>query len=136
MLRTQRKPDIVFPSFAAMSHELQKDTLRLPSYRESVFFRFHPYPQTRRRPVDHLMQRVDYRSVEQPVANARGEDPVPMQEERDLTDEDAVNLNLAMNTSATEKPHVKKRRSLTSLIIDLAVAVTNSRRLKRRRSAL
>ena len=74
-----------------------------------------------------------------------------MQEERDLSDEDAVNLNLAMNTSATEKAHVKKRRSLTSLIIvrlacllgpfahavrsllqDLAVAVTKSRRLKRR----
>ncbi|KAM5531055.1 hypothetical protein V8D89_015275 [Ganoderma adspersum] len=117
MLRTQRKSDIVFPSFAAMSHELQKDTLRLPSYRESVFFRFHPYPQTRRRPVDHLMQRVDYRSVEQPVADVGGGGLAPLQEERDLGDEDAVNLDLAMNTSATAKPHVKKRRSLTSLII-------------------
>ena len=91
----QRKLDHCFPSFTLMSEELQKDSLRLPSYRESVFFRFHPYPQTRRRPVDHLMvsgfvvvfcgpcadhveskQRVDYRSVEQLVANAGGEDPV------------------------------------------------------------
>lgn len=153
MLGTQRKPDIIFPSFASMSHQLQKDTLRLPCYRESVFFRFHPYPQTRRRPVDHLMvsnfvevvcgrsvdaipvkQTVDYRSVEQPVVNAVVGAPLvsvrlarcfastftsrllqPLQTEGDLSKDDAVNLDLAVNTA--ERPHVKKRRSLTSLIV-------------------
>ncbi|KAI1795865.1 hypothetical protein LXA43DRAFT_1090498 [Ganoderma leucocontextum] len=118
-----------------MSHELQKDTLRLPSYRESVFFRFHPYPQTRRRPVDHLMQTVDYRSVKQPAADAGGGGGVPLREEGGSSNEDTLlNLDLAMNT--TEEPHVKKRRSLTSLIVDLAVAVTGSRRAKKRRSAI
>ena len=51
----QRKLDHCFPSFPLMSEELQKDSLRLPSYRESVFFRFHPYPQARRRTADPLM---------------------------------------------------------------------------------
>ena len=32
-----------------MSYQLQSDTLKLPTYRESYLLRYHPYPQTRRR---------------------------------------------------------------------------------------
>lgn len=41
--------ELPLPSFTTMSHEIQKDTLRLPTYRESVLLRFHPYTQVRRK---------------------------------------------------------------------------------------
>ncbi|EJF65869.1 hypothetical protein BD309DRAFT_944692 [Dichomitus squalens] len=133
----QRRLDHCFPSFTLMSQELQKDTLRLPSYRESVFFRFHPYPQARRRTVDPLMRKVDYRSVAEPVASACEESRVPEQEEQEKQENEsegaALYLDVVMNR--VEEPHVKKRRSLTSLIIDLALAVTAARLGKSRRSA-
>ena len=43
--------ELPLPSFTTMSFELQKDSLRLPTYRESILVRFHPYPQTRRKNV-------------------------------------------------------------------------------------
>lgn len=39
------KLDPPFPSFTLMMHEYQNDSLRLPSYRESLVVRFHPYPR-------------------------------------------------------------------------------------------
>ncbi|KAI0709252.1 hypothetical protein C8Q76DRAFT_695511 [Earliella scabrosa] len=109
--------ELPLPSFTTMSFELQKDSLRLPTYRESILVRFHPYPQTRRKNVANpLMQTVDYRSQPQETVEQR--------------EDDTANLERVLEDVEGKK--MKRKRSLTSLIIDLAFAVRNTRILKRR----
>ncbi|KAJ3009026.1 hypothetical protein NUW54_g2935 [Trametes sanguinea] len=153
-----RKPDPPFPSFTlAMSQ--WNDSMRLPSYRESLVVRYHPYPRKERKPAERFMvsslsatrrqpssselqdkQTVDYRyngatqNPENPGEAATPPDASGAIDATDAIDEVASNLDRALNRGVEEgeeglKP--KRRRSLTSLIIDLAIAVIGSYRSSR-----
>ncbi|KAI0748139.1 hypothetical protein C8Q80DRAFT_1270580 [Daedaleopsis nitida] len=121
--------DLPLPSFTTMGQALQKDTLRLPTYRESLLARFHPYPQHRRRgpSANSLMRTVDrrYESEEVPNTSVVGQTrtiPAP---------DESANLERVLE-EVEDKGAVKKKRSLTSLIIDLALV---ARLRKKRRSS-
>ncbi|KAI0374908.1 hypothetical protein BV20DRAFT_400886 [Pilatotrama ljubarskyi] len=121
-----RKPDPPFPSFTLMMNQYSNDSLRLPSYRESLVIRYHPYARKQTKTADRLMQKVDYR-YEEPA-------PVPNEEDTSTLSPDtvegiALNLDRAMSRDGTVE--VKRRRSLTSLIIDLALAVRDGYRSSR-----
>ncbi|KAH9946104.1 uncharacterized protein BXZ73DRAFT_95607 [Epithele typhae] len=120
-----RKPDPAWPSFVTMSQKLQTDTLRLPSYRESIILRFHPYPQTQRKmadapKVDPLMQTVDYRYTSDAVAQ-RGKAGASDSQVEEPTDKAILDLGHAVN-EVEEAGRARRRRSLSTLIIDLALA--------------
>ncbi|RPD80083.1 hypothetical protein L226DRAFT_530271 [Lentinus tigrinus ALCF2SS1-7] len=111
-----RKPDPPFPSFTTVSYELQSDTLKLPAYRESFLLRYHPYPQTRRRNTTaSLMKTMDCRYSEAPVAQG-------IQAASNPTCDEAANLAAVVHEVEADAggPNIKRKRSLTSLIIDLA----------------
>ncbi|KAI0647068.1 hypothetical protein C8Q79DRAFT_602519 [Trametes meyenii] len=112
-----RKPDPPFPSFTLMMAQFNNDSLRLPSYRESLVVRYHPYPRKPSKSTD-LMQTVDCRYEEEPSPSINGGDASSAS--LDPVDDIALNLDRAMSE---EEAGVKRRRSLTSLIIDLALAV-------------
>ncbi|KAI0636955.1 hypothetical protein C8Q77DRAFT_1154840 [Trametes polyzona] len=132
------KPDPPFPSFTLMMHQYNNDSLRLPSYRESLVVRFHPYPRKESKSGDALMKTVDYRH-EEPQSPAQSDEAPPRVTDEPVEDI-ALELHRAMSKAEEEeeKVGVKRRRSLTALIIDLALAVRNgyrgSRTVKRRSS--
>ncbi|RDX56757.1 hypothetical protein OH76DRAFT_1395883 [Lentinus brumalis] len=114
--RMSRKPDPPFPSFTTMSREMQSDTLKLPAYRESYLLRFHPYPQTRRHDKgSSLMRTVDYRHAEPPVTQEAPEASNSLRDE--VADFEHVVSEAEANAG---RQHIKRKRSLTSLIIDFA----------------
>ncbi|KAH9854245.1 hypothetical protein C2E23DRAFT_884343 [Lenzites betulinus] len=128
-----RKPDPAFPSFTLMMNQWNNDTLRLPSYRESLVVRFHPYPRKESKSANALMKTVDYRYEEEPEV-PHSEDIAP-QASTDDVDDTALSLHRALSKGGAV---VKRRRSLTALIIDLALALRegyrNSQVGKRRSS--
>ncbi|EIW60337.1 uncharacterized protein TRAVEDRAFT_63913 [Trametes versicolor FP-101664 SS1] len=129
------KLDPPFPSFTLMMHEYQNDSLRLPSYRESLVVRFHPYPRKQSK-SEALMQKVDYRYEEPaPAQDEEVTPPTPTEEGNNV----ALCLDRAMSKEKDGDVGVKRRRSLTALIIDLALAVRNgyrTPRLGKRRSSV
>ncbi|KAI0670366.1 hypothetical protein C8Q78DRAFT_120093 [Trametes maxima] len=112
-----RKPDPPFPSFTLMMAQYNNDSLRLPSYRESLVVRYHPYPRKPAKSAD-LMQTVDCRYEEATAPSTNNVDTSPARQ--DTVDDIALSLDRAMGK---EDSGVKRRNSLTSLIIDLALAV-------------
>ncbi|KAI0831321.1 hypothetical protein BC628DRAFT_1415840 [Trametes gibbosa] len=110
-----RKPDPAFPSFTLMINQWNNDTFRLPSYRESLIVRYHPYPRKETKSAKALMQKVDYRYEDSEPSHSQETAPHASMDEVD----DALNLHRALSKEGVV---VKRRRSLTSLIIDLALA--------------
>ncbi|KAI8998623.1 hypothetical protein BD414DRAFT_475601 [Trametes punicea] len=110
-----------------MSERYLNDSLRLPSYRESLVVRYHPYPRKQAKLANQLMQTVDHRYDEDsnPAPTSCNVNPVP----QDAVEDIAFSLDRAMRSD--DKIVVKRRRSLTSLIIDLALAVIDSYRSTR-----
>ncbi|KAI0362116.1 hypothetical protein OH77DRAFT_1416334 [Trametes cingulata] len=109
-----------------MMNQYSNDSLRLPSYRESLVVRYHPYARKQPKTADRLMQKVDYR-YEEPAPTPNDEDVLPPSP--DTVEDIALNLDRAM--SKEEAVGIKRRRSLTSLIIDLALAVRDGYRSSR-----
>ncbi|KAI9064449.1 hypothetical protein FKP32DRAFT_1675940 [Trametes sanguinea] len=116
------------------------DSMRLPSYRESLVVRYHPYPRRERKPAERFMQTVDYRydgATQNPVNPGEAVTPPDASGAIDATepiDEVASNLERALNRGVEEGEEglkLKRRRSLTSLIIDLALVVIGSYRSSR-----
>ncbi|EMD38251.1 hypothetical protein CERSUDRAFT_93783 [Gelatoporia subvermispora B] len=107
-----------YPSIElVLPNSVNHGSSRLPTYRASHLTRYHPYPRFRRS-LDRLMQTVDYRDVEEPggysPAHATGETST------ELTDADVVNLELALHADTAGA--TKGRRTLSTLVIDLALA--------------
>ncbi|CDO68276.1 hypothetical protein BN946_scf184799.g3 [Trametes cinnabarina] len=114
-----------------MSH-WNDSSLRLPSYRESLVVRYHPYARKQGKPVERLM-------IKRTVDNRYDQEPTPVAENPgipahavalpDALDDVAQTLDRALSRGVEDG--LKRRRSLTSLIIDLALAVRNSYRSSR-----
>lgn len=106
--------------------------LRLPSYRESHLRRHHPYPMTGRyAPRADLMETIDLR-YEEEITIVDFNIPLPAILEATHEDEDITNLECAVHGTSSN-PAVKRRGSLTTLVIDLALAVR--RRLQTARAS-
>ncbi|OSC97120.1 hypothetical protein PYCCODRAFT_1195034 [Trametes coccinea BRFM310] len=114
-----RKPDPPFPSFTLAMTQWD-DSMRLPSYRESLVVRYHPYARKEPKPAERYMAVPRHPSGAIYTTNAT-----------DAIDEVASNLDRALNREAEDGVELKRRRSLTSLIIDLALAVIDSYRNSR-----
>ncbi|KAL7283402.1 hypothetical protein ACG7TL_002832 [Trametes sanguinea] len=138
-----RKPDPPFPSFTLAMTQWD-DSMRLPSYRESLVVRYHPYARKEPKPAERYMQTVDYRYDGETATVAQNpENPgvaamprhasgaIYTTNATDAIDEVASNLDRALNREAEDGVELKRRRSLTSLIIDLALAVIDSYRNSR-----
>ncbi|EMD34412.1 hypothetical protein CERSUDRAFT_97671 [Gelatoporia subvermispora B] len=114
-----RQSEPSYPSIDLVLSNGGSDTSRLPSYRSSYLGRYHPYPQTRRRASDRLMQTVDYRySDDEEVTFPR---LYPIVEDQTEVERDIDNLDTALN--ASNGPQPKRRRRLSALVVDLALAV-------------
>ncbi|OBZ75361.1 hypothetical protein A0H81_04317 [Grifola frondosa] len=108
-------PQPPYPSFALALSKLNQDSMRLPSYRESHLERYHPYPRCSR-PLDHLMNTVDYRYVEEPTHFDSGSSASWMVPSvHDYTDGDALNLELAVELGSANIR--RRRRRLSDVII-------------------
>ncbi|OJA15405.1 hypothetical protein AZE42_07612 [Rhizopogon vesiculosus] len=119
-----------------MSQHLTSD-LRLPSYRMSYLLRFHPYPRVKLSNREIIMRTIDDRlsstNTQYDVAEGEGTtglDPLIFSDLEEEQHPNAVNLQEAIEVAeAGAQPRVT-RRSLTILIIDLAVLVTRKLSLK------
>ncbi|KAI0780917.1 hypothetical protein BD413DRAFT_15379 [Trametes elegans] len=130
--------DPPFPSFTLVMTQ-PYDSMRLPTYRESHVLRYHPYPRKHPKTSETLLRRVDHRYDEDCAPRPPPEvaDELALTPLQDTREEAALSLDRAMDREDGEgMAAVKRRRSLTSLILDLALAVRegyrNSRAGKRR----
>ncbi|KAI0664792.1 hypothetical protein C8Q70DRAFT_1049002 [Cubamyces menziesii] len=124
-----------------MSIQSQRSDLRLPSYREGFVIRYHPYPRTERRVQDTDLMTVDHRHQDHPPPQNAGEHEIPPVQSQNLArqtptpqevvDEAALALHRVVSGVEERSVRLKRRRSLTSLIVDLALAIRNGYRTSR-----
>ncbi|KAI0336554.1 hypothetical protein GY45DRAFT_1238586 [Cubamyces sp. BRFM 1775] len=127
------RPDPPFPSFTTMSIQSQRSDLRLPSYREGFVIRYHPYPRAEKRAQEpDLMQTVDHRRQDPPPPQSTEEHEVLPPTPQEVVDEAALALHRVVSDVEERSVRMKRRRSLTSLIVDLALAIRNGYRTSRR----
>ncbi|OCH93444.1 hypothetical protein OBBRIDRAFT_319529 [Obba rivulosa] len=110
-------PEPPYPSTALVpSNTVGQDSLRLPAYRAGHLGRYHPYPRLGR-PVDRPMETVDYRDIE--AFEYLSVSPAITGAQAEFTNVDVANLDLALH--ADIEAAAKGRRTLSSLVIDLAL---------------
>ncbi|KAH9917424.1 uncharacterized protein B0H18DRAFT_1034578 [Fomitopsis serialis] len=113
-------PPTPSPSFAP-GHPLPQDTGCLPAYRESYMRRFHPYPrypQPSWQQYEHLMQTVDLRHEHEPSTDVWDVSSLFVIDE--VEEEDLANLERALSNQPSPS---KRRRRLSVLVIELALAI-------------
>ncbi|KAF9818660.1 hypothetical protein IEO21_02640 [Rhodonia placenta] len=121
-----RAPEPPYPSFALVMCAALNDTARLPAYREARRRRHHPYTRPpRRQTPDYLMDTIDYRDVDERdvvglMLDSLPNAPAASDSAAIGIQDDVMHLDEALHGI---KADGEGRRKLSTLIIDLALAV-------------